>query len=438
MGAVNFYLREASEKTGRALIQLQFKYKGQRLRYSWGDSIEPEKWNPKKQRVKSSRITSEFGEHSLNDLMDNLERVVLQTYQAEKAKSGIPAVATIKKALDDFMNQNIMNVEGDSSKPTFFSLIDRFIDGEVNRKGLDMKRNTLKNYATTKGHLLEFQTTYRYKVDFDTITMEFFDKFVSFLKKRKVHKYTKEKGLSQNSIAKTVTVIKAVMNRAVLLKYTYNLEYKNPEFNVTEVEPEAVYLTDKEIMQFYRYDFSADEKLEKVRDLFVFGCYVGLRYSDYSNVQPANIVEIDGDKYIKLRTKKTGEPVIIPCNTVVLDIFKKYDNSPNKLPKAYSNVRFNFYLKEAARAAGLIEKGRLADSPELELCDCISSHTARRSFATNLYLQSFPTIEIMKITGHRTERSFQKYIRVNKLDAAKRLSDHYKKKWGNALLKVAS
>jgi integrase len=113
----------------------------------------------------------------------------------------------------------------------------------------------------------------------------------------------------------------------------------------------------------------------------------------------------------------------------VLEIFKKYESSPNSLPKSDSNQKFNDYIKMACKEAGLTETGRLSTSPELPLFECISSHTARRSFATNLYLDGYPVIEIMKITGHKTEKAFMKYIRVTKLDAAKRLSQHMKKRW---------
>ena len=84
----------------------------------------------------------------------------------------------------------------------------------------------------------------------------------------------------------------------------------------------------------------------------------------------------------------------------------------------------------------MTEKGRLLTEPDKELWQCVSSHTARRSFSTNLFLESFPTIEIMKITGHKTEKSFLKYIRVSKLDTAKRLNTHIKAMWSKKLLKV--
>jgi len=181
-----------------------------------------------------------------------------------------------------------------------------------------------------------------------------------------------------------------------------------------------------------------NKKLDQIRGLFVFGCFVGLRFSDYSDVKKDNIVQIDGDYFIKMITKKTHDLVIIPCNPVVMQIFQKYETNHNRLPKSISNQKFNDYIKDACKAAGLTETGRLSTAPEKELWDCISSHTARRSFATNYFLEGFPTIDLMKITGHQTEKAFLKYIRVTKLDTAKRLSEHIKKNWSGKLLKVVA
>jgi integrase len=192
------------------------------------------------------------------------------------------------------------------------------------------------------------------------------------------------------------------------------------------------------ISALYRFDLSANKRLEQVRDLFVFGCFTGLRFSDYSNVSPENIVPIDRDYFIKLITAKTKELVIVPTNPIIMDIFRKYERNANRLPKSLSNQKFNEYIKEACREAGFTEKGRLATAPELELWQCISSHTARRSFATNLYLEGFPVIDLMKITGHKTEKAFLKYIRISKLDTAKRLNEHIKKNWSSKILKAAS
>jgi integrase len=179
-----------------------------------------------------------------------------------------------------------------------------------------------------------------------------------------------------------------------------------------------------------------NKKLEEVRDLFIFGAWVGLRFSDFSNIQPENIIQIEGDYFIKTITQKTKELVIIPCNPVIMEIFEKYANRPNRLPKTISNQKFNDYIKDVCELAGLTEKGRVSARPNVELANFVSSHTARRSFATNYYLQGFPTVDLMKITTHKTERSFLKYIRVSKLDTAKRLSEHIKANWSKKLLAV--
>jgi len=221
------------------------------------------------------------------------------------------------------------------------------------------------------------------------------------------------------------------------LGLTNNMQFKHKKFTVQEEETDAIYLTEHEISTLYKIDLSKNKKLERVRDLFVFGCYVGLRYSDYSTIKPDNIIKIAGEDFIKLITTKTKELVIIPCNPIVLEILQKYKDNYNSLPRAYSNQKFNDYIKEVCELAELKETGRLSTDAKKPLFECVTSHTARRSFATNLYLDGYPTIEIMKITGHKTEKSFMKYIKVSKLDAAKRLSAHMKKRWSEKMLKIA-
>lgn len=443
MGNINFYLKKAEPATGKALIYLQFKYNGQRLVFSFGQSVDPKNWNANKQRVKNNRETTSDGDHSLNDLLDNLEMVLEKAYK-EELKNGAPTPDTLKSYLIDFLNRNKkVKTEG----PSLFKLIDRFISGEIlKRDGKEKSSGSINNYRTVKLHLLEFEKKYRYPVNFETINLEFFYKYVQFLKKDVDHSPKREpgkksfiykKGLSTNSIAKDISIIKVFMGEAVDLGYTNNYQFRNKKFSFSEVATDAVYLTDAEIIKLYRHDFSFNKKLEQTRDLFVFGCFVGLRYSDYSDIKPENIIEIDSELFIKTVTKKTGEEVIIPCNPIVLEIFKKYEANPNKLPRAYSGQKFNEYIKEVCKRAGFTEAGRLTSEPNVELYQCISSHTARRSFATNYYLQGFPTIDLMKITGHRTEKAFMTYIRVSKLDTAKRLSQHIKKNWSRTMLNVA-
>lgn len=432
MGNVNFYLKKAEETTGRSLIVLQFKYGGNRLVYSFGQSVDPKNWNVNKQRVKSNKETTADGDHSLNDLLDNLQKVCEKAYK-EEMKNGTPTPEMLRAYLIAFINKN------DSHKPegpTLFNLIDRFIAGEIlSRQGKEKSPATIKNYRTTKGHLEAFEKQYRTRLDFNSITLDFFYKYVAFLKKPKLEG---GQGLAINSIGKDINTLKVFMGEAADLGYTTNYQFRLKKFMVSDVPTDAVYLTEKEILKIYKHDFSSNEKLDRTRDLFVFGCFIGLRYSDYSDIKPENIVQIEGEYFIKMITKKTKELVIIPCNPIILEIFDKYEANKNRLPHSISGQKFNDYVKDVCRDAKLTETGRLLTDPKKELCDCVSSHTARRSFATNYYLQGFPTIDLMKITGHRTESAFLNYIRVSKLDTAKRFNEHIKKNWSSMMMKVAS
>ncbi len=421
---VNFYLKPA-DQDGKCLIFLQFKFNKQRLVYSFGERIRKSEWSIKKQRGKIVGTLTSDGEHSLNDLLQNLDDLLTDAYKKEKV-NGIPTSSKLKEYLDEFMMQN----SGKENGPAFWSLIDRFIKGEIKFRGRNKAKSSLNNYSAVKKHLEGFQTKFKYPLNFEAITLDFFYKYTSYL--------IDDLKLSQNTIAKDISILKVFMSEGVDLGLTTNLQYMHKKFTASEEDTDAVYLTEPEIIKLYRFDLSEKKKLEQVRDLFVFGCFVGLRFSDYSDIKPENIVKIEGDYFIKVRTKKTGEMVIIPCNPIVLEIFKKYDKMLNKLPKTLSNQKFNDYIKDALKEAKFEEVGRLATKPELALHECVSSHTARRSFATNYYLQGFPTIDLMKITGHKTEKAFLKYIRVSKLDSAKRLSAHMKRNWSEKMLRVAS
>jgi len=416
---VHFRLKP-EDQNGFSVIYLQFVYHKRRLFFSFGQTIRPSDWNEKKQRVKNKLATTADGKFSLNDLLDHLERICLKTY-SEMLKDGIPEPEVLKEAMKKFINKNHEFEEvGVVAKPTLFSLTERFINGEIKFRGRNKSESSLKNYHAVTKHLKEYQEYSKKSLDFEDIDLNFFYVYTSFLEK---------KGLGVNTIAKDISIIKVFMGEAVDLGYTNNMIFRHKKFIYSEKETEQIYLTEAELDKIYKVQISS-KKLDRVRDLFLVGAWTGLRYSDFSNIRPEHIVKIDDDYCIKMMTKKTGELVIIPCNPVILDIFNKYKPTGNLLPRAISNQNFNNYIKEVCVLASLTEKGRLSTRPKEPLAELVSSHTARRSFATNHYLQGFPTIDLMKITGHKSERSFLKYIRVSKLDTARRFNEHIKKKWG--------
>ncbi len=450
---VHFRL-EPEDENKMSLIYLQFLYNKRRLYFSFGQKIKVSNWNYEKEEVKSKKETTEDGKHSLNDLLDSLKKVCNKSYTTE-LKNGIPEPEVLKKYLQDFIDKNKRdgNNDPDNNKPGLFKLADRFISGEIKNKGKSKSSASLKNYHAVTTHLKEFQYVKSYPVTFDSITLDFFYQYVDFLANRskyeqKIKAFRPEikkkpiNDLAPNTIAKDISILKVFMTEAVDLGYTTNMQYKHKKFSYGEVEIDAVALSEKEINIVYKHDFSNNAKLDNVRDLLVSDCWLGLRFSDYSKIKPENIIQLENDNgtkdyFIKTITQKTNELVYIPCHPIVLQIMEKYKDSPNKLPRPISNQKFNDYVKLVCKEAGLTEKGRLAEQPEKELWECIGSHTCRRTFATYYYLDGFPVIDLMKITGHKTEKAFMKYIKVTKLDAAKRLSAHMKKRWSEKVLKVA-
>ena len=152
--------------------------------------------------------------------------------------------------------------------------------------------------------------------------------------------------------------------------------------------------------------------MDKVRDLFIIGCNTGLRFSDYTTIQPD---DIQGDR-LRIVTQKTNAKVIIPLMPDAKAILQKYNF---QLPKAISNQKFNENLKKIAEEAGLkenvithITKGGVNESKKQFKYELCTSHVARRSFATNYYKMGVDTLQIMAITGHKTEKDFLKYIKV--------------------------
>jgi len=181
-----------------------------------------------------------------------------------------------------------------------------------------------------------------------------------------------------------------------------------------------------ELESIFNLDLSSTPRLEKVRDLFLVGAYTGLRFSDFVAIKPDHIFEEQGKRYIMLHTQKTNTQVTIPLLPIPAQILQKYHFTTPKL----SNQKMNAGLKELGEIAQLNEKivdvrtkgGKRVDQT-FKKWEKLSSHAARRSFATNFFLKGVPAAVLMQITGHSTERQFMQYINVNQKTNASRFAE---------------
>lgn len=261
-------------------------------------------------------------------------------------------------------------------------------------------------------HINEFSMIYNCDIFTNSVTEEFLDDFIVYLE---------YKELRHNTIMGYILKIQALIRKAS--QYNYAVDNTYDEIELREEPTFAVFLSMNEITRIYYYKFAKQDKRrakERIRDLFVVGCLTALRYSDYSTLTVKNF---QGD-YIAKRTKKTNVDVKIPMHDYVKELFEKYNgNIPGGLCIQY----FNKYLKVIMKEIGLNDKitfsytqGGELKTVTREKWELISSHTARRSAATNMYLTGrMKTLEIMRLTGHRSEQNFFRYIRLTNDDTAR-------------------
>jgi integrase len=183
-------------------------------------------------------------------------------------------------------------------------------------------------------------------------------------------------------------------------------------------------LNEKELETIFKLDLQDFPMLDNARDLFLIGCWTGLRYSDFSRLKLENI---DGE-YIKIETKKTGETVIIWMHPVIMKILKKHNG---EMPHTISLQKLNTYIKEFCKLIPMFDTdieiiktiGGEKTKQTFKKYEKITTHTARRSFASNMYHRKMKTYDIMKITGHNTERTFLNYVKITPKEHAEKMKD---------------
>jgi len=227
---------------------------------------------------------------------------------------------------------------------------------------------------------------------------------------------------SMNYAAKGFSVIRQFMREAKRLGYHTSSTFEEMKLGTEPVMKIA--LNFDELDRISALDLSNRLHLERARDLFIVGAFTGLRFSDFSRIRPEHVVAEGGKKYLDMTTIKTGTPVVIPLFHQAEAVLQKYQFEMPKTPAS----KLNIYIKTIGQLAGIDEQvvdvrtlgGQRVETiyPKYEK---LSSHTCRRSFATNFYLLGVPAAMLMKITGHSTERQFMTYINVTGKENAKML-----------------
>lgn len=293
---------------------------------------------------------------------------------------------------------------------TFAEFVVEFIDARQNI----LEHGTLKVFTTCYNNLCGFalDTLKKPAPNWSDFEAMFPLRFQSWC-------YAKPRQHSQNYVSKLFDVLRQFLREAEELDYDCGRHWKTKRYKINKLEVDEIALTFAELESLNALALNGTRA--NVRDAFVFACLTGLRFSDFSRLKQNNfksITQKNGTKInvLQIVTQKTGVKVMIPLHQIAEDIIERN----NGMPHARSSQTFNRMIKVIAKDAQLTDVvmikmnvGGKTISEMMYKYECIASHTARRTFATYAFMElKMPAMLIMKITGHRTEREFFKYIRV--------------------------
>lgn len=389
MSKVRFNLHD--KRTLRLVLRLP---SGKFVFYT-GIAINPADWNPIKQEVRRGALHAATTNAALGRLRSEVDRLYL-----DSLGSGTTLLApALKIHLDNFWKGK----QPFSQTVTVPGYIRSLM---VNRVGAnEIKPSTAKAFQTLANAIDKYSPG----VGFDAIDLPFLQGFVSAL--------TAE-NKAPNTVAGMVKRLKTVLSIAVDNGVTTNQAFRSARFRSKWVEVDTVYLTAEEVEVLAGLELTGLNA--KVRDSFLIGCYTGLRYSDFSEINPGDFQTHSGVFMLKKRMVKTSRVVAVPIAAKAAAILERY----NYKPPALANQVMNRRLKDVCKLAGINTmvktepiRGGVRSVEMRPKWSMVSTHTARRTFATLSYLHhvaaGLPIDGIMDITGHKSRVDFMKYIRVS-------------------------
>ncbi len=427
---LNYNLKDKSEEQTLVNLILYFK---KRIKISTKQNVYVKTWNLEKQRcTKSSDFSQRVNRQSskVNRFLDALDEEITNYFKEEHKfdanDSSYFGTADylkdcIQRIIDDLIEGEKKEEEKKSITPLQF--FQHYVDNMHKRVDPRTRKyisnRTVIHHKTVLKRFQSFFSEKNIKDDFSAFDKNFQDVFIDWAYKSKNYR--------SNTIPASFSVLKVWLNESLRQGLIKDTTFKSYASKSTEVD--SIYLTEEEISRLYSLDIpmlkkkgviDAKSRIEETRDLFIIGCWTGLRQSDLNHLENALFNIEDGT--ITVITEKTSEKVTIPMHNYIKELYAKYDG---KFPKMCYKSHFIEHLKELGRLAEINDdviikenRGGNVTSNKYKKYQLIKSHTARRSFATNLYLKGAPTISIMKLTGHTTEANFMKYIKVTRKENA--------------------
>lgn len=385
-----FYLKKPKNyENGPVPVYLRITVDGKRAETTSGRECLPANWNSSTGRFRGTKEEI----RSCNAYLDNLQT---QVYEVHRALTESGAVITAERIKDRLL--------GKSEKAKMLIAIFK----DHNKKiaalvGNEYAAGTLTRYETSLRHTQNFMK-WRYQlsdIDIKDIDHDFITNYEFYLRS--------EKKCANNSAVKYIKNFKKIIRICLASGWLDKDPFISYKAKVKQVN--RIFLNADELRQIAEKAFNTD-RLNQVRDIFLFSCFTGLAYADVQKLKRGEIVKgVDGEMWIITKRLKTDTPTRVPLLPSALSILDKYADNPgcvinNKALPVSTNQKMNAYLKEIAAVCGINKE--------------LTYHTARHTFATTVTLSNGVPIEsVSKMLGHTNIKTTQHYAKILDMKVSK-------------------
>ena len=391
-------------------IRMRVNFASQRIEFTTGYRIDVAKWDGDKQRVKNG-CTNKLKQSAseINAALLGYYTELQEIFKRFEVAEIMPSPAEVKEAFNNRHGQNekteLASADTSNEPSNFYEAFDDFV--RVCGRQNDWTHSTFEKFAAVKNHLKNFRS----ELSFDFFDEEGLTEYVQYL--REVRE------MRNSTIGKQLSFLKWFLRWSFKQGMHSNNAYDTFKPKLKDTQKKIIFLTWEELNKLREFKIPPTKQaLERVRDVFLFQCFTGLRYSDVFNLRRS---DIKGD-HIEVTTVKTSDSLIIELNDHSKAILEKYKDVKFENDKALpviTNQKMNDYLKELAELAEINEPVRQTYYKGNERIDevtpkyaLLGTHAGRRTFICNALALGIPPQVVMKWTGHSDYKAMKPYIDI--------------------------
>ena len=373
-----FIRRDKKRKDGTCPIMCRITIDGVEARFNTKVYVKDSKWNVKANRISGNNTES----RSLNARLDDIKASLYRIYH-EVQRFNVATPEIIKNEFLGF----------DESGDTILGIYTKHIQNIHELIGISITKVTVQRYRAARNHLAEF-IKMKYHVS-DIAVKSINDMFI-----RDFEVYLLSQArMSNNTMSKSMQYLKKMINIAINNGFIVQNPFANYKIKFKKVD--RGYLTEEELNSLIEKTMPV-QRLEQVRDIFVFSCFTGLAYIDVKELTKKHLrTGFDGNTWIMTKRSKSNVNVNVPLMDIPKKIIQKYEDTivDDKVLPVLSNQKMNAYLKEIGDLCG-IDKN-------------LTFHLARHTFATTVtLLKGIPIETVSKMLGHTNIQTTQIYARI--------------------------